>query len=1491
MQQDSHVFSGMRRDNHPIKQKEEFLWDALNIRLTNKEDDTLLSVTNEKGTKKALELAGQYVGHCIVGKYLVVFTAILNEEKEVANSYIYRISNIPNGDNLLTSKEIFSEGEWKESWSPLHPIETLGFYESDNVQKVYWVDGVHQTRFINVAKPELKGSEYKYNKQSFDFAPVIDDNSEVTITKEYNSGVFSAGTIQYAFTYFNKYEQETNIFYTTPLYYTSYEVRAESPEQTVANSFHIKLSGLSEQFDYVRVYSIHRTSLDGTATVKLVEDLPIVKEVINIGENQTEIYKAEVIDDGTKGSIVDSTLLLYIGGKSLRPSTLTSKDNTLFLGNIDYSSNEKLYKTLTKVTASISDIENQSTAQQQDNSQLEENYYIRETSLSDSNAARFQTGEIYHCGFQVQDNTGVWSEPVFVNTVILNGTFDPENIKDPTKQLVISKDDVNDIINNGGVKIRTCISTLDLYNRRVLCQGVLCPTVYNSQGRATNAPYAQSSWFFRQHHKHTSIPNAFALAKYSARIQNLHNMSLLCGNDTGAEIQNSKYTEAETYHINNIEFAENTDSSQYFVDENILTFHSPDLEFNENLANYNWKGTKLQILGYTALSAVQGDIDIRVNPPAAAGQGFHKQQVGFPIQWENSDYELDGGLVSGLFFKDKLIDTNGNTYGEQVYFPVYPWHRNGSLNNDQNRGDSSIRTAVLQQKKISNLKFFDKVNPITFNPGNNCFYDITTPQLFNSNEISALNIEIPYSEYKVSYMGNIDTASVSKSSYSMYYSYGINNTPLPVQKYPLEGEQDLIIKQSTDPVSIKYKSTPHLVFSLKTSKKDTIEVLPRDTSINISDTQYYIPSWDYLNQDPKIDYYLCIVESGGGGDPSNTPRDKNELLYAVEDDALYISKENEQKQITWEQIESNIEFIIDSEHLREYHIAREFPSSWNGQPWLPTTKEEDYEKVSGQEYYRYIGNKKHLEYNYDDANSSNGSIKEPSGTTTQMFTINRRTFVANPNISKPYLIVAQLYKESANTTNREPSNYQKKQLLWIPSSEPVKLVSGKDVNVEYKYGDTWYSRYDCLKTYPFTMEDQNSVVEIASFMCETRVNLDGRYDRNIGQRSNLLMTPDIFNLINPVYSQLDNYFHYRILDEDYYKQQSFPSQVVWSQQKHLNEEVDTWTQINQASSVDLDNSLGSLTKIDTMNDLIVGFQEKGLSQILFNSRVQIPTSDGVPIEISNTAKVDGSRPISGSVGCKNKWSIVKSPLGIYFVDSNNKSLYLFNGQLANLSDNLGMKWWFKKEDTDNIWNPTHNANIRSSVDILNGDVYFSTNNDALCYSEKLGQFTSRMSYNDTAAMFNYEGDFYSIKSDNENTIIYKNFAGDYNKFFEKHKPFYISYISNTNPTMTKVFDTIDFRADIYSSLEEKDQFKLDSNASPFNYIRVENEYQDTKEQKLYNSRGQNLSKKFRIWRAQLPRNENTRERIRNPWARITLGNSEEKNHKMVLHDISTRYTI
>lgn len=115
----------MRRGNHQIKQNGSFLWDAHNIRISDKEDNTFFSITNEKGTDLInVSFAGKYVGHCVLNDYLIVFTGDIDKSK----NHIYKVDK----DYNVTT--LFEYGKTRENgWTPEHPIEAFGVYESELV--------------------------------------------------------------------------------------------------------------------------------------------------------------------------------------------------------------------------------------------------------------------------------------------------------------------------------------------------------------------------------------------------------------------------------------------------------------------------------------------------------------------------------------------------------------------------------------------------------------------------------------------------------------------------------------------------------------------------------------------------------------------------------------------------------------------------------------------------------------------------------------------------------------------------------------------------------------------------------------------------------------------------------------------------------------------------------------------------------------------------------------------------------------------------------------------------------------------------------------------------------------------------------------------------------------------------------------------------------------------------------------------------------------
>jgi hypothetical protein len=68
--------------------------------------------------------------------------------------------------------------------------------------------------------------------------------------------LFSAGVIQYAFTYYIENGPETPIVDYTPLYYITNESRGLKADETVMCCFEVEIINPDPRFDYIRLYAI-----------------------------------------------------------------------------------------------------------------------------------------------------------------------------------------------------------------------------------------------------------------------------------------------------------------------------------------------------------------------------------------------------------------------------------------------------------------------------------------------------------------------------------------------------------------------------------------------------------------------------------------------------------------------------------------------------------------------------------------------------------------------------------------------------------------------------------------------------------------------------------------------------------------------------------------------------------------------------------------------------------------------------------------------------------------------------------------------------------------------------------------------------------------------------------------------------------------------------------------------------------------------------------
>lgn len=1578
---------GMQRDLSVSAFNSEFAYENKNVRVMPTDESTLYSLINEKGTKlydingirMPEYLIGTPIGQATLNDSLVVFTT--GEDKYKQATIKAATSTIPDiiaeeilipdiyslsDDYIYKIKQYkTSSGHGYKGWGLYrgtlgfnikNPIETIPIYENEDLQKVYWTDGINPPRVINVADTSITTLN-SYNKDSFNFVKSLTLNEKVTIERnEVSNGLFAPGVLQYAFTYFNKYGSESNIFYTSPLFYTSYNIRGASPEDTVSNSFDITIDNVDRNFDYLRIYSIHRTSINSTPTVKRVVDISIDSNGKTTYESKTysgigsgnEIYllsnypntppltylsdltptitdtntKTWVIDNprkyyrlgfpngdyitwettggggitisisydtyvqviattsktqvttdstqivytdtGTTGDTVDPTELLYVGGEDVIFGTMSHKDNTLFLGDIQL--NRKTIPSVIKNYLSNQTIKFDTITKSLTPPEPNGYYpYSNQLSLNSQQIKTFKYLEYYRFGIQAQHYTGKWSEPIWLNdcqnTVHIDTTFyNNSKIKLPVAKYTLNKANVIKLLlNNGYVRVRPVIVYPTINDRECICQGVLCPTVYNVSDRYNNAPFAQSSWFTRPNApfdidntnnwktssalftgdwgklgtsstatdasiysragimsnnnasvKDTILGHYMDIVNKGSWVEFRHNRAIPSNNQRNAEIQcinnpPATPTVSNSSTDNDILTWISKNSENYYIDQSIVTMHSPDIEFDTDIRSIDSSNLKLRIVGVVPITAFSSDIDIQTSTPVNNyidsndfPIGFYKEPFGVENDFSGDAHYGWKGLVSAPFWFDEvtLLKNSGSASSKADLakaFVVYPWHRDGSLNNTKYAVDG-YKSALLDKKIMSNLRYSYKTAYLEYSDLWNCPNGISGVSIFDSNEQTLVKVPAPKNSKldDINYYGNVDKLLTvpqfgdKKDGYPIVIS-GVTDKSLSnahetfVSDYvKLEDTEFRLLcpTKGIDPVRIKYKSTPHAVMALNYNSAGNQQVLPT------------IKDWN----------------------------------------------------------DSNIKWIVNSSSTNLY--ASDVKLYWDKSNTIHSIKQQVINNI-------------------------------PLGEVSS---------IGGPSYG--FLWLGELYND--NVSNRFGGQTEEafENNLWVPCGEPVSLLTSSgaienSVDIVWTEGDTYYQRYDHLKTYPFTQEDQNQVVDIISFMCETRVNIDGRYDRNRGLTNNLYINPTNFNLLNNVYSQTNNFFNYRTINSNKLDLDKFPNTITWTKTKTSGELIDTWTNITLASTLELDGNKGKINALRRFNNDIFAFQDEGISQILYNDNVQIESTQGVPIEIANSGKVNGKRYLTNKIGCTNKWSICESPNGLYFIDNITKGIYLFNGQLANISDKYGFHSWINKNSTTiDPWNPTDFNNFITYYDKVNGDVMFINNEDCLNFSESLGEFTSFYSYEHSPyfTTLNDNGVFINTKKGGLKYRVWENHEGLYNMFFDVYEPFYTTIIANPDMQMDKVFNNIEFRSDTWIGNSLISDITFDT-------LTVWNEYQ-TGTSELINlpNKPSSLKKKFRIWRANIPRDDrNGRDRIRNPWAYVKLSMETPNIFKTILHDINVHY--
>lgn len=236
-----HGYRGMSQD--PIEDKESFdlYFEGNNVRVITNDTQTQGGISNEKGTTLQITIPAPLIrtnGVINYGDKILRF--LLIEGNELLNSSIPRQSGLQKVIGKTLTKDgfiLFStdgkgfdciwevyevlEGNYDYKllycrslgFSEENPIQALYNYENELIQKVYWVDGENQLRFINIKQSIANGDTEELIDLNSSSINIVSDYrlSQIILDSISGGGTNTSGMVQYAYNLYKLNGSQTSI--------------------------------------------------------------------------------------------------------------------------------------------------------------------------------------------------------------------------------------------------------------------------------------------------------------------------------------------------------------------------------------------------------------------------------------------------------------------------------------------------------------------------------------------------------------------------------------------------------------------------------------------------------------------------------------------------------------------------------------------------------------------------------------------------------------------------------------------------------------------------------------------------------------------------------------------------------------------------------------------------------------------------------------------------------------------------------------------------------------------------------------------------------------------------------------------------------------------------------------------------------------------------------------------------------------------------------
>jgi len=322
--------------------------DALDIRITTTTGESTGAWTNIKGNSASFLLPASnlsvpsgnnfgtwtasnpvVIGSTSIRSTIVLFVADSSNTK----GWIYTVKYDPATRLISAGYPQLKYYNANFNFSKLHPIEAMGRYESDCLQRVYWTDYNNFFRSINLESPTITTLALG----QIDIFPDITYNQPL-LKIIGGGGALMTGQYQIAYRLIT-FDGKESLFSppSNPIHIVSSSETVPQSYQYVGNPVAVN-SGKSIQvtidtssysgYEYLEVVYIYNATTTSTPVVQTIEQISIgtsTSITVKLTGNETGGYPLELLSFTTKNNPFKT------------PKTITQKDNSLVVANIKSS--------------------------------------------------------------------------------------------------------------------------------------------------------------------------------------------------------------------------------------------------------------------------------------------------------------------------------------------------------------------------------------------------------------------------------------------------------------------------------------------------------------------------------------------------------------------------------------------------------------------------------------------------------------------------------------------------------------------------------------------------------------------------------------------------------------------------------------------------------------------------------------------------------------------------------------------------------------------------------------------------------------------------------------------------------------------------------------------------------------------------------------------------------------------------------------------------